>query len=135
VNEITWLTLPYDLVLILYKYRGFRDSSVLGYLCFSAHLVRFIYLFTYCLLPLRKLSTQKYMSGVCKIRDFYYLRVSLLIHCFTVRVPSLFSIMPIPVLRSMLSKVVLPSEQGEWNLFFKNAVMLYFRREMHQGHL
>ncbi|EOB02867.1 Solute carrier family 46 member 3, partial [Anas platyrhynchos] len=31
---------------------------------------------------------------------------------FLVRVPSLFCLMPVPVLRSMLSKVVLPSEQG-----------------------
>lgn len=46
---------------------------------------------------------------ICKCLDFI---TSMSHGCFTVRVPSLFSFMPIPVLRSMLSKVVLPGEQG-----------------------
>lgn len=32
----------------------------------------------------------------------------------TVRIPAMFAIMPFPVLRSMMSKVVSKSEQGEW---------------------
>lgn len=38
-----------------------------------------------------------------------------LCHLFaTVRVPMLLSIMPFPVLRSMMSKIISKSEQGEW---------------------
>lgn len=38
-----------------------------------------------------------------------------LCYLFTiVRVPLLLSIMPFPVLRSMMSKIISKSEQGEW---------------------
>lgn len=62
-----------------------------------------------------ELSVQKYMTNavaidICKCLDFI---TSMSHGCFTVRVPSLFCFMPIPVLRSMLSKVVLPGEQGK----------------------
>lgn len=32
----------------------------------------------------------------------------------TVRIPAMFAIMPFPILRSMMSKVVSDFEQGEW---------------------
>ncbi len=39
----------------------------------------------------------------------------------TVRVPMLLSIMPFPVLRSMMSKIISKSEQGEWVQGFTGA--------------
>lgn len=44
-----------------------------------------------------------------------YYKTSVYCYLFTaVRVPMLFAIMPFPVLRSMMSKIISKSEQGEW---------------------
>lgn len=51
--------------------------------------------------------------------------MSVLSYLFTtVRVPMLLSIMPFPVLRSMMSKIISKSEQGEWVQGFTAATEL-----------
>ncbi|XP_031471514.1 solute carrier family 46 member 3 [Phasianus colchicus] len=68
-----------------------------------------VYLFSKCLkdIYIVFIGIFSYIGGIVMAA---FAKTTLLM--FLVRVPSLFCIMPIPVLRSMLSKVVLPSEQG-----------------------
>ncbi|OXB81408.1 UNVERIFIED_CONTAM: hypothetical protein H355_001625 [Colinus virginianus] len=79
-----------------------------------------VYLFSKCLkdIYIVFIGIFSYIGGIVMAA---FARTTLLM--FLVRVPSLLCLMPVPVLRSMLSKVVLPSEQGEWNLFFKNTMI------------
>lgn len=56
----------------------------------------------------------KFDCTVVAVPIMYY-KTPALCHLFTtVRVPMLFAIMPFPVLRSMMSKIISKSEQGEW---------------------
>ncbi|NWW04325.1 S46A3 protein, partial [Oreocharis arfaki] len=68
-----------------------------------------VYLFSKCLkdIYIVFIGMFSYIGGMIMVA---FAKTTLLM--FLVRVPSLFSFMPIPVLRSMLSKVVLPGEQG-----------------------
>ena len=55
----------------------------------------------------------KFDCTVVAVPIMYY-KTPALCHLFTtVRVPMLFAIMPFPVLRSMMSKIISKSEQGE----------------------
>ncbi|XP_065586217.1 lysosomal proton-coupled steroid conjugate and bile acid symporter SLC46A3 [Cyrtonyx montezumae] len=68
-----------------------------------------VYLFSKCLkdIYIVFIGIFSYIGGIVMAA---FAKTTLLM--FLVRVPSLFCLMPLPVLRSMLSKVVLPSEQG-----------------------
>ncbi|NXJ12430.1 S46A3 protein, partial [Odontophorus gujanensis] len=68
-----------------------------------------VYLFSKCLkdIYIVFIGIFSYIGGIVMAA---FAKTTLLM--FLVRVPSLLCLMPLPVLRSMLSKVVLPSEQG-----------------------
>ncbi|KFP01712.1 Solute carrier family 46 member 3 [Calypte anna] len=68
-----------------------------------------VYLFSKCLkdIYIVFIGIFSYIGGMVMAA---FAKTTLLM--FLVRVPSLFCFMPVPVLRSMLSKVVLPGEQG-----------------------
>ncbi|OPJ81099.1 lysosomal proton-coupled steroid conjugate and bile acid symporter SLC46A3 [Patagioenas fasciata] len=68
-----------------------------------------VYLFSKCLkdIYIVFIGIFSYIGGMVMAA---FAKTTLLM--FLVRVPSMFCLMPIPVLRSMLSKVVLPGEQG-----------------------
>ncbi|XP_053187857.1 solute carrier family 46 member 3 [Scomber japonicus] len=66
--------------------------------------------FTYCGVPQLLIILMGILSVICGMVLVAFAKTTLLM--FLVRVPMLLSIMPFPVLRSMMSKIISKSEQG-----------------------